>query len=131
MAAILIGTLILVLEGICWLFGAGLADAELPRSFTQLWDAALFSIPMTGFGSIWLISTRNRHQSSNSILGTAALIFGLILCGFWGYQVLTFKSFTTDPGRMISSLAFLPACLLFNAGVRLRVLHRITDPSLE
>ncbi len=119
MAVFLIGLLIAVLEVICWLFGAGLTEVELPYSVIHLWKLALISIPVTGIGTILLMWYRRKSESSHKLLGVASAAVGLALSLFWIVNVVRVESVETDPGRLVASIAFLPACLLLNAGIRI------------
>lgn len=125
MAGWLLVAFVIGLEFFCLLFGLGFSEADTPRQVWQVWEHALWAIPLTGLLGVWLLQRKPGHASNDRLLGGLVSLIGGLCILYWGLQAITAHSGTDKSVlRLIAALALMPALLLLSAGVKRLVLGR-------
>ncbi len=125
MAGWLLVAFVIGLEFFCLLFGLGFSEADTPRQVWQVWEHALWAIPLTGLLGIWLLQRKPGRSPHDRFLGSLVSLSGGLCVLYWGLQAITAYSGTEKSVlRLIAALALMPALLLLSAGVKRLVLGR-------
>ena len=131
MPVVIVSLFIIVLEIVCFFFGASLFNIDAPVFVWKLWAVSLISIPFTGFGAVWVYNRKgDRSRQSPKRVGVLGISAASLIIGIWlSMLIISRQTPGTTPGAVLAAMSLISAFYLLSSSINFLVVKNAPTPA--